>query len=182
MADNEALTALLKRCARQDHAAFERLYDLSSAKLFSVCRYLLRNDELAEEALQEAYVQIWRDAASFRPERAAAMTWLSVITRHRCLDLLRRRRAETTVDNDAVFDEQIDDDPGPLELTARWAERHALGKCLETLSKQQRESINLAFFRGLSHSELSKALATPIGTVKSWIRRGLERLQRCLQQ
>lgn len=180
MADQQGLQILLERCARRDHAAFERLYRQTSAKLHSVCRYMMHDDALAEEALQDAYIQIWRDAADYDANRAAPLTWLAVIARHRCLDLLRRRQREVTADA-AVFAFQVDEGPGPLELTVQWSDKYALGECLKTLSQQQRLSITLAFFRGLSHQQLSATLATPLGTVKSWIRRGLERLQRCLQ-
>lgn len=179
---SESPDDLLLRCGRGDHPAFEQLYRLTASRLFALCRRMLRHEELAEEALQESFVQIWRDAGQFDPHRALALTWMGVIVRHRCLDLLRRKRPEVSLEDDGTFIEPADDGPGPLELTLHHADRHALGHCLKTLSEAQRLSITLAFYRGFSHQQLSAYLATPMGTVKSWIRRGLMQLKRCLQQ
>ncbi len=177
----EQLDELLLQCGRSDHQAFEQLYRIAAPRLFALCRRMLRREELAEEALQESFLQIWRDAAQFDPNRAMAMTWMGVIVRHRCLDLLRRRRPEDSLEDYDTFIEPADDSAGPLELTLRWADHHALGHCLKTLSESQRLSITLAFYRGFSHQQLSAYLATPVGTVKSWIRRGLIQLKQCLQ-
>jgi RNA polymerase sigma-70 factor, ECF subfamily len=181
-APSESLDELLLRCGRGDHPAFEQLYRLAAPRLFALCRRMLRNEELAEESLQESFVQIWRDAARFDPHRALATTWMGVIVRHRCLDLLRRKRPEVSLEDEDTFIEPVDDGAGPLELTLRQADHHALGRCLKTLSEPQRLSITLAFYRGFSHQQLGAYLATPVGTVKSWIRRGLMQLKRCLQQ
>ena len=107
---------------------------------------------------------------------------MSVIARHRCLDILRRRQTGRSQSDDLSELELVDERAGPLELTAHWSDRQALGRCLKALSEQQRLSVTMAFYRGFSHQQLSLYLATPIGTVKSWIRRGLIQLQRCLQQ
>lgn len=178
----ELLQKLLRACAQSDKSAFEQLYELVAPKLFTLCRYMLRDDSQAEEALQETFIQIWRDAADYNPHRSLALTWMSVIARHRCLDLLRRRQSNLSLDDDLSQLELVDEDAGPLELTTHWSDRQALGRCLKTLSEQQRLSVTMAFYRGFSHQQLSTYLATPIGTVKSWIRRGLTQLQRCLQQ
>ncbi|MFO1349290.1 MAG: sigma-70 family RNA polymerase sigma factor [Gammaproteobacteria bacterium] len=179
--DEGELQTLLTYTARQDHGAFERLYQRVAPKLFGICRQMLRRDDQAEEALQETFVQIWRDARNFDPNRASALTWMAVIARHRCLDLIRRRRPETSLDEDESVAERADDGPTPLETVLQLSENSALKRCMDILTEQQRTSITLAFFRGLSHQELSELLAIPLGTVKSWVRRGLERLQRCLQ-
>ena len=179
MSQAHVLQALLKSCARQDQTAFEQLYRLTSPKLFPVCRYLLRRESLAEEVLQEAFMQIWRDAYLFDPARSAPMTWLTSIVRHRALDTLRRQRPEDPW-SDTEHD-QAADLPGPMELVAGMADNQALKHCLEQLPEDQRHSIVQAFLSGLTHQQLSETLATPVGTVKSWIRRGLERLRRCLE-
>jgi RNA polymerase sigma-70 factor (ECF subfamily) len=177
---DDLLKTLLMDCALGNHAAFERFYRLTSAKLFTLCRQMLRREALAEEALQEAFVQIWRDAATFDPQRSLAMAWVGTIVRHRCLDLLRKRRSEFPLAEDAS--DIVDEDAGPLELVAHWSDQYALGNCLQSLSKQQRVSVTMAFYRGLTHQEVSDYLVTPIGTVKSWIRRGLEQLRKCLDR
>ncbi|MBS0600237.1 MAG: sigma-70 family RNA polymerase sigma factor [Proteobacteria bacterium] len=185
------LTDLLLASGRGDRPAFERLYRLSSPRLYSLARWLLKRDALAEEIMQEAYVQIWRDAARFDPARASAMTWMAVIVRHCALDELRRKRPELEPgggsagsDEDDAMPEpgvaEADPDAGPLELALADGDRRQLGICLETLSEMQRQSILLAFLRGLTHSEVASALAAPLGSVKSWVRRGLEQLKRCL--
>lgn len=179
--DTERMQTLLRDCARGDHDAFERLYELAAPKLFALCRRLMRRDELAEEVLQETFVQIWRDVDRYDPERALPLTWMGVIARHRCLDVLRRHRPEIGLDDESTFVEPVDEGAGPLELALRVADRHALAHCLRTLSEQQRMSLTLAFYRGFTHEQLSDYLATPLGTVKSWIRRGLQQLRRCLQ-
>ena len=182
MADDELrLQTLLSECARRNQAAFEQLYELVSPRLFSLCQYMLRRTDLAEDMIQETFVQIWRDAGKFDPHRARAMTWMAVIARHRCLDLLRRRRPEEAVDED-LLSAQADSDPGPLELTLQWSDRYTLGHCLHQLNPRQRVCITMAFYRGFTHQQVSDHLSTPIGSVKSWIRRGLERLKRCLQE
>lgn len=173
------LQALLADCARRDQSAFERLYRLTAPRLFALCISMLRREDLAEEVLQEAFLQIWRDAARFDPNRATAMTWMAVIIRHRALDLLRRR-TESRFGEPEGYDAP-DTEPGPLEVLLRGFDNHALELCLEQLSEEQRKSIVLSFFRGFTHQQLSDYLAAPLGTVKSWIRRGLGQLKRCLQ-
>lgn len=178
MSEPAELEALLLACAHGDRAAFRRLYEQTSGRLMALCRRMMRTEEQAEDVLQEAYVQIWRDAASFDPARASAATWLAVLVRHRALDALRRRREEALGDEDlaAVADET----PGPLDLTLAAVDGRRLHLCLDGLGERQRESILLAFLRGLSHPQVSAAMAAPLGSVKSWIRRGLEQLKRCL--
>ena len=181
MSQSDVLQALLADCARNDRAAFERLYRLAAPKLFSLVVVMLKREDLAEEVLQDAFVQIWRDAGNYDPARAAPMTWMAVIVRHRALDLLRRRRPEVSLDEYEGLEEQADSNPDPLEVVLNLSEDHALKRCLETLPEPHRMSIVKAFLGGLTHQQLSATLATPIGTVKSWIRRGLGQLKRCLQ-
>jgi RNA polymerase sigma-70 factor, ECF subfamily len=180
MSQPEVLQALLADCARQDHSAFERLYRLTAPRLYALCLQMLRRKDLAEEVLQDAFVQIWRNAATFDPSRGTPMTWLAVIVRHRALDMLRRQRPELPLDEG--FETLPDMGFGSPEAMLGRAESHALHTCLGQLSQQQRECILLAFFQGLTHNELSESLSKPIGTIKSWIRRGLEQLRRCLQE
>jgi len=180
--NDAVLEQLLERCARDDHAAFADLYKQTSAKLFAICRHMLRDPDLAEETLQESFTQIWRDASNFNRHRATATTWLAVIVRHRCLDQLRQRKREFVPDSETIFAAQEDTGPGPLETALSWSDQQALKQCFEVLSDEQRNSISLAFMQGLSHQQLSEKLTIPVGTIKSWIRRGMERLKRCLQQ
>ena len=178
-----ALRALLGRCARRDHAAFERLYQLTAPKLYSLCLDVLRRPELAEEVLQEVFAQIWRAAERFEGYRAAPMTWMTVLTRNRAIDVLRRRAnavASYAEQRDPL--EAVDPVSDPVAYAQRLDEREALRRCLERLQARQREVIVMAFYQGLSHHQLSEAVGHPVGTVKSWIRRGLGQLKHCLEQ
>lgn len=179
----DALRALLAGCARRDQAAFERLYRLTAVKLYSLCFHVVRRRELAEEVLQEVYAQIWREASRFEGYRAAPMTWMTVMARNRSIDVLRRR-ANTVrpFDEDAAHRESDEPASDPMAYAQRLGESEALRRCLERLREGQRDAILLAFFQGLSHRELSDALEQPVGTVKSWIRRGLVQLKECLEQ
>ncbi|MDX1656224.1 MAG: sigma-70 family RNA polymerase sigma factor [Candidatus Competibacteraceae bacterium] len=182
MSHPEVLETLLAACVRRDRSAFEQLYLLVSPKLYSLCFCLLRREDLADEVLQEAFLQIWRDVGNFNPNRGSPMAWMTAVARHKALDLLRRRQPETALPaNLESSDEWSDDGPGPLELISRLSDGQQLKRCLEELSPDQRQSVVMAFVHGLTHQQLSKRLGAPLGTVKSWVRRGLEKLKGCLQ-
>ena len=177
----EALEALLSRCALHDQRAFAELYRYTSAKLFGVALRILRREDWAEEVLQESFVNIWNHAAAYAAAKSQPMTWMTSIVRNRSLDWLRRPRPEdTNVDYDLIAEKLRDDSVDPLEQLAQSAEARALARCMTLLDSQQRQSIALAFQHGLSHSELATHLRQPLGTIKTWIRRGLERLRSCL--
>lgn len=182
---NKELAELLAACGRGDRAAFARLYEATSPKLFGVAMRMLRRDDLAEEVLQECYVSIWNNAGSYAVGLSAPMTWMTSIVRNRCLDSLRRPRLEVSLARD---DESAEDplaaipseDLGPLAMLQQSSDAKALAACLSQLDAKMRQAIVLAFFEGLSHSELAGHMQQPLGTVKTWIRRGLERLKSCL--
>ncbi len=184
-AQNQVLAGLLTACARKDQAAFTRLYQSTSSKLFGVAVRILRREDWAEEVLQDCYVSIWNHAGSYETGRSAPMTWMTSIVRNRCLDWLRRPNLEVALgrpddDGDDPLENVPSEDPGPLEELARSADAKALGECLRRLEAKQRQAIMLAFYEGLSHSELASHMREPLGTVKTWVRRGLERLKGCL--
>ena len=184
-AQNQVLAGLLTACARKDQAAFARLYQRTSSKLFGVAVRILRREDWAEEVLQDCYVSIWNHAGSYEAGRSAPMTWMTSIVRNRCLDWLRRPNLEVTLgrpddDGDDPLENVPSEDPGPLDELARSADAKALGECLRRLDSKQRQAIMLAFYEGLSHSELASHMREPLGTVKTWVRRGLERLKGCL--
>lgn len=169
---NPTLQKLLSAIADGDRTAFARLYRLTSPKLYAVALRILKDEGRAQDCLQDTYLKIWQQAAAYQGGKAAVMTWLSVILRHRALDMLRRRH-ET---GDAI-------DPESLAAIPAFdpVDRLALEKCLKTLGARQRECIELAYHEGLTHPELAARLALPLGTVKTWIRRSLEKLRQCLQ-
>jgi RNA polymerase sigma-70 factor (ECF subfamily) len=183
--NSEALAArlaeLLAQAALRNQRAFEDLYRLTSAKLFGVALRILRRQDWAEEVLQECYVNIWNHAGDYAVQKSAPLTWMTSIVRNRCLDWLRRPQQETSGEEyDIAVEAWQDDSPGPMESLVASSEAAALARCLGTLDPKQRQSIMLAFFHGLSHSQLAGHMKQPLGTVKTWVRRGLERLKICL--
>lgn len=181
----DGLDALLAAAGRGEQAAFAELYARTSPHLYAIVLRMLKRREWAEEALQDCYVRIWQKSESYQPERGAPMAWLATIARYRALDLLRMRRPEMP---ESDFDpdmpsplERADESvAGPEELAAQGEGLGRLDKCLEGLAAQQRQSVLLAYYEGYTHGELAKRLDTPIGTVKSWVRRGLIQLRDCL--
>jgi RNA polymerase sigma-70 factor (ECF subfamily) len=188
MAGHEArdlrLRALLLSAGRRDahsRADFAELYRLTAAKLLGVALRILRRQDWAEDVLQESFVNIWNHSASYQPALAAPMTWMTSIVRNRSLDWLRRPRQEDATDDPTVFEAVASDQPGPLELLESSSEAGAVSRCLDTLDDRQRETVRIAFFEGLTHVELAERLGQPLGTVKTWVRRGLLKLKTCLE-
>lgn len=179
----EQLSDLLARCALRDQRAFATLYQFSSAKLFAVAVRITRRRDWAEEVLQEAFVNIWNHASGYNSTKSAPMTWMTAIVRNRALDWLRRpREVEIAEEHEELMASIPDDSPGPEELLRRSLEAGELAECMKTLTEQQQRSITLAFFYGLSHGELAEQMRKPLGTVKTWIRRGLDRLKGCIDE
>ena len=175
----QALEDLLARTALGDRAAFAGLYQATSPKLFGVALRILRREDWAEEVLQESYVSVWRHAPEYQASRAAPMTWMTSIVRNRCLDWLRRPNPQPL--DDEFLEGLESDNPSPLDELERGRDTAALARCLRGLDAKQRQAIALAFFDGLSHAELAQHLREPLGTVKTWVRRGLARLRSCLE-
>ena len=183
---NDELKDLLSACARRDQIAFGRLYERTSGKLFGVALRILKREDWAEEVLQDCYVSIWSHAGTYTVGLSAPMTWMTSIVRNRCLDWLRRPRAEVVLesadpDGEDPLDAMASSAPGPLELLAQSNHARAIADCLRALEGNPRQAIMLAFFEGLTHAELAAHLRQPLGTVKTWVRRGLERLKSCLE-
>jgi RNA polymerase sigma-70 factor (ECF subfamily) len=183
---NDMLKALLAACGRRDQAAFARLYDATSSKLFGVAVRMLRREDWAEEVLQDCYVSIWNNAGKYSAALSAPMTWMTSIVRNRCLDWLRRPSLEVVLqgedeDGDDPLERMASDDPGPLEQLATAGDSRALAECMGRLDAKMRQAIALAFYDGLTHTEMAAHMQQPLGTVKTWVRRGLERLKGCLE-
>lgn len=175
----ERLAELLARTALRDQSAYEALYRATAPKLFGFALRILQRRDVAEDCLQDAFVNIWHRAGDYRPDRAQPFTWMAVIVRNRALDLLRAASnvREITVDDDLDAFEAHAPEPGVGTEDAA-----ALRRCLDTLPAPHRQAIALSYFRGLAHAELARSLAEPLGTVKTWIRRGLMQLRECLEQ
>jgi RNA polymerase sigma factor (sigma-70 family) len=188
------LADLLARVALRDRQAFQKLYERSSPHLFAVVLRIQRNRTLAEDVLQEVYVNIWRSAASYDVHRAQALTWLTSVARNRAIDSLRRRQTEPDTvssqtwhgdgdpDNDDMIERVASEEPGPEQLLMRAAQAQSIQGCMGELSAEQQQSLALAFYQGLSHAEVADHLSQPLGTVKSWLRRGLQALKGCLDR
>ena len=171
------LADLMHRCAQGDQGALRELYALASPQLLALLMRMLRRRDLAEEVLQEAFVSAWRNASEYDAGRGRVMTWLVTIARNRALDELRRTARAALVpgiDLDQLPDEAPEESYGP-------AEARALAACLDALPDGQRRSVQLAYLDGLTQDEIARALRAPLGTVKSWVRRGLSALRRCLE-
>lgn len=181
--DNEQLFDWLCRAGQGDQAAFEALYRATSPTLYAVCLHLLGRREWAEEVLQESFVRVWHQAGDYTPTRGNVLTWMTSITRYRAIDALRHsgRRPEAALD-EARLATLNDEDPGPLDTALAAGDAGALARCLEELSDDQRRCIRMAFMQGMTHAELVDSLQRSLGTVKSWIRRGLQSLKRCLTE
>ena len=180
---NARLMELLARTALSDQRAFAELYRLTAPHLYAVALRILREAAAAEEVLQESFVNVWHHAGSYIAARSQPLTWLTSIVRNRCLDQLRRREIATTTMNDEEEGVTIAaEGPTPLEALLAGADARAVRACVEGLDARQKQAIALAFYQGLSHSELARHLKQPLGTVKSWVRRGLERLRACLDE
>lgn len=187
------LIALLERIGARDadgarpqdgEAALRALYDLTAGKLYGVALRVVGNREWAEDVLQEAFLNIWRIAGDYRTALSPPMAWMGVIVRSRALDFLRRRaseRADAALELDDVIAETVaGDGANPMDTSQASEQAWALHECLRKLENKQREVVSLAYLRDLSHGELAEQLKLPLGTVKTWIRRGLEQLRGCM--
>lgn len=165
-------------------SALRELYDLTSTKLFGLALRVVRRRDWAEDVLQEAFITIWRSAADYRASLSPPLAWMGMIVRSRGLDFLRRRtseRADAVQELDETISETVAGDSAtPLDTTQASEQAWALHECLRKLDARQREVVSLAYLRDLSHGELAEQLKIPLGTVKTWIRRGLEQLRGCM--
>ena len=181
---DDTLIALIDRIAQRDEAALKGLYDLVSSKLYGLSLRVVSKHEWAEDVLQETFLQIWRSAGDYRASLSPPMAWLGLIVRSRSLDFLRRRSAERAHLTDEIDDVMADtmegDSPNPMDVSLASQQAWALHQCLGKLENRQREVVSLAYLRDLSHSELAEQLKLPLGTVKTWIRRGLDQLRTCM--
>ncbi len=178
------LIHLLDRIAHQDDVALKELYEQCASKLYGLALRVVTHRDLAEDVLQEAFLTVWRSAGDYRASLSPPMAWLGLIVRSRGLDLLRRRTAErshlTQELDDTLADTLEGDTPNPMDTALASEQAWALHQCMGKLDHKQREVVSLAYARDLSHGELAAQLRLPLGTVKTWIRRGLDQLRQCM--
>jgi RNA polymerase sigma-70 factor (ECF subfamily) len=170
---------LIEAVGRGSQVALKRLYELESRRLYGIALRIVQRPEVAADVLQEAFLQIWQNAAAFSAERGAAAAWLTGIVRFRALDAVRRLGREVLTDDPTLGDAALQ--PDVIERIDAAAEAGALKRCFRLLDDEQRRCIMLAFVDGLSHSEITERIKAPLGSVKSRIRRGLLTLRKCLQ-
>ena len=178
MSDVEDLGELLQRVAAGDRAAFHLLYQAQSPRLYAVALRITRHSAQAADAVHDAFLQVWRNAARFDSGRGTPQAWLFGLIRYRALDIARRRGREVADDD---LPEQADTDPDPLTQLMASREASALHRCLLDLDDGRRKLVVMAFVEGLTHTEVAERVAMPLGTVKSWIRRSLQTLRNCLE-
>jgi len=179
---DEQLQSLLGRCAAADADALQRLYALVSPILFASVTRILRRRALAEEALQDVFISIWQQAGQFSAARGRPMTWMMSIARYRAIDLLRRERFAPVLVAELPEPRTSDDEPDSQPSSAAWMPAAELmERCLALLSDMQPRCLELAFVAVNSHEDIARLMGSPLGTVKSWIRRGLRSLRQCLE-
>jgi len=184
MTTQEDLARWIARVVLQDREAFERLYRATADHLLGLAIGVLHRREWAEEVLQEAFMNVWYGAQGYNPQIASPMTWLINIVRNKAIDRLRSGRAlrEASVELDDEAMNVADDAALPPERQLDDSLTKAqVDRCMSQLAGQQRQAIALAYYRGLVHAEIAEALGAPLGSVKTWVRRGVDRLRGCLE-
>jgi RNA polymerase sigma factor (sigma-70 family) len=183
----------LARCALGDRQAFRQLYEATSPRLLGVIARLVGRGALAEDLLQDVYVRLWKAAGQYRAGAGSPMAWMAATARYRAIDHLRSRgaRPEVSIADLPAHGDDGDDDPthrlpdpgpGPANAFEARAGADAVQSCLGTLQGSQQQSISLAYYQGLSHGEIAVHLGAPLGSVKTWVRRGLIALKACLER
>lgn len=179
------LETLLARCALRDTAALKALYERLGSYLNTIAFRLLKSEDLSNDALQEAFVQIWQKAGSYRPDLARPLTWMASIVRYRALDRLAKEKRhwerERVDDEDTALLDNISGGEEPEQLVHDHKVRGLISGCLEILSERNRLCVELAYLEGYSREELAERFNTNTNTVKSWLHRSAERLKGCLE-
>ena len=186
MTDEATLQMLLSRVALQDRAALRSLYDATAGRLLAIVQRMLDDRGAAEDVVQETFVTVWSRAAQFPSLRTSPLAWLTTIARHRAIDLMRKRKPETSLtwsdDDGQEHQHDIADEGGsPPEQMQERQDEGRLAFCVGRLDDEPRQAVMLAYYEGLTHEELAARLKRPLGTVKTWVRRSLLQLKACLE-
>ncbi|MFI8192154.1 ECF RNA polymerase sigma factor SigK [Streptomyces sp. NPDC085946] len=174
------LHTLVESVARGDTDAFAQLYDAVAAPVLGVARAVLRDVAQSEEVAQEVLVEVWRTAPRYRPERGTAMNWILTLAHRRAVDRVRSVEAAAARDHKAALLDRLPEYDEVSEQVEHRLEREQVRRCLRTLTELQRQSVTLAYYRGLTYREVAAQLSLPLGTVKTRLRDGLIRLRDCL--
>lgn len=179
IADEFDHEAALEACARGERFALRAIYERESRWLLAVAQRIVRDREVARDVVQDAFLQIWQRASTYQRAFGSGRGWIYTVVRHRALDVARRADREIPAgdDLDALADANALSDAAASQ---GGADATSLQRCLETLDEQRRKCVVLAFVDGYTQDEIAQKMAAPLGTVKSWIRRGLLALKECL--
>ena len=178
--ENAQIVHYLQGCAQGNHRHFENLYRLTSPKLFGLLLRILNNQAGSEDCLQQVYIKIWNHADRFQPEKARAMTWLATIARNEALDQLRKNKKQGGQESgDLLGTLEGNETPHDVVLEKQQS-GNRVHACIDTLPDNYRQSVELAYFEGLTHPLLAERMQVPLGTAKTWVRRGLLRLKECM--
>ena len=173
------ISDLLAKTAQRDRAAFARLYEATSSKLYGIVLRILKRRDVSDEVLQEVFVKIWEKAGDFDLGRASPITWMSTIARNRALDEMRRKRPDLIEDHPEALDVAGEDELA-LDAVLRGEDGRRLSDCLSKLEAERAQMVVLAYCEGLSREELAQRYNQPVNTIKTWLRRSLLQLRTCL--
>lgn len=175
---------LLDRVAAQEEGALKLLYAHTASRLYGLALRIVGNKEWAEDVLQDSFLSIWRYAGNYRDSLSPPLAWMGMQVRSRALDFLRRRKAQGLHLHDTMDDldalPQDSGAPSPMQWAEASEQASVLQQCMQRLEQPQRQVVSLAYLGDLSHSELASQLRLPLGTVKTWMRRSLEQLRKCM--
>lgn len=173
----EALAPLLRRCGLGDEYAFADLYDQVAPRIYGLVKRIIRDPAQSEEVTQEAFLEIWRQAARFDLERGTALAWMMTIAHRRAVDRVRSAEATSTRDVEYGHRHQAVEYDSTSEVVQSRLDAQRVRKAMGSLTETQRQAIELAYFRGCTHTEVATMLGVPLGTAKSRVRDGLIRLR-----
>lgn len=174
------LQQLIREVALGDQDSFAAVYDAVAGSVLGVARAVLRDQAQSEEVAQEVLVEVWRTAPRYRPERGTVVNWILTLAHRRAVDRVRSVEAAAARDHKAALLDRAPEYDEVTEQVETRLEREQVRRCLRTLTEIQRQSVTLAYYRGLTYRQVAEALAVPLGTVKTRLRDGLIRLRDCL--
>jgi RNA polymerase sigma-70 factor (ECF subfamily) len=183
--DRARVSVLIREVAQHDRAAFEELYDRTSAKLFGILVRMLDDRAEAEDALQDVYFKIWRGASRYADGKASPMSWLIAIARNHGVDRLRRRASaagQVTGPDDDAAAAAPSDSPNPEQVAMSRSDGMQIAECLALLEARRAAAVRAAYLDGASYQQLADRFNVPLNTMRTWLRRSLLKLRECLSQ
>ncbi len=176
----DEVSVLISKVALRDRTAFDRLYKMTSAKLFAVCLRILRERSEAEDALQEVYVKVWGRAERFAASQASPVSWLVAVARNHCIDRLRARKAPAINLDDAL--DIAEPGMNPEASAVNKGEGARIDRCMGELDKDRAAAVRAAYVEGHSYEDLARRFNVPLNTMRTWLRRSLLKLKECLER